>query len=174
MGFFWKIFKKDNGKLSVFQNDKMRMTLYHSFNYRFVFWAVKRSFFEMNFDKLYGNKNNTRAYLNGCADYVVSNCGLRKDVKFYNLKFYYASNSSGDKSIVVEFPGPWTVETECNYIALHKTQSGEISFYTSEYYENKKEFKLCQEELDKRINWGIKTQSLNEFLEAIKQQIVRL
>ena len=175
MGLFGKLFKKEEDFFSISYMAKQFKKLNNSFNYQFVFKAVKLFFFKTNFDELYLNDSKTQNFLKYCADYVVMVLKVRRDERFFNLKYYYANNSAGDRSIIVEFKGPWTVETECNFIALHKDHNGEMCIYTSEYYVSAQKFELCQEKPDIRYNLsgnGIIT-DLQSFTKAIKQTVVR-
>ena len=93
------------------------------------------------------------------------------DDNFLNLPVIFTKNEAGDRAIVVELPGPFTVEAECNYIALYKDSEGALSIYTSEYYASDRTFGLCKEcDGGMRFSLTGKITDLNSFLNLINQK----
>ena len=150
--------------------DAQISTIRGSFNYQFVFTAIKGSFFMVDFDMLYKNDKATVAYLNSCADAVCS-MGIARDEKFYRLKYYFAKGEKSTRSIIIEFEGPWTCETECKFIALIKGKESKC-IYTAEYYSDYNYFGLCVEFDDgTRQAIPMEVTNLKSFLELINQEI---
>ena len=94
------------------------------------------------------------------------------DSRFLNLKYYFGNNDAGDKSVIIEFEGPWEADGECNYIALFKPLDDKSYIYTSEYHSNDNTFRLCKE-LGHNIRLWAENQitDLNSFLDIIDQKL---
>ena len=164
------LFKKKDNFLS--QMKKTEKLLSKSFNYKYVFYALKGMFFETDFEVLYDNPIMTKSYLEFINKIVIDQFKFKQDKRFLNLKFYFGKNDNGLRSIIVEFGNKWKLETECNFVALCMNADGEKFMYTSEYYETSKAFYLCKQMLSTRQSYDLACPDLQSFLNNIDQVIV--
>ena len=142
-----------------------------SFNYNYIYMFINTLFFKHTLFENCVDKISTSKVLAICAKMTADNMHLDLDERFLNLKHHFATGEDGSSSIVIEFEGPWDLETECNYIALVKNPNGTKIMYTSEYYADSKTFKLCKtDESGNRVSYSYVTNTLGEFLKAIKHK----
>jgi hypothetical protein len=158
-------------KNKVFYNEQMKVT--KSFNYQFIFYALKAVYLGSNgIESFYNNEIIIKKLMEFCCKTVVENKKLRLDSRYLSLKYYKTKGTDGSRAIVIEFPKPIEVECECNYVALYES-SNNISIYTSEYYSTDNKFQLCKTLDDgSRFSYSTVTNTLKDFLVAIKQELV--
>lgn len=152
---------------------KERKAAEKSFNYQIIFNVIQNIYFDINFEKLFNNNQNTKNFLNIAYRFVVEKIGLKHDERFKSLEFCFCENDKKEQAIVIKFIGPWTVETECNFIALCQNNSGNKYICTSEYYKLDSKFCLCKIFGNgRRMSFGNEITTLDSFLNAIDQKIL--
>ena len=140
------------------------MKLNNSFNYNYIFSNLLNSFFKRNiFEYLYNSPFKTYDYLNNVYRMTYGLFGI-VDERYKELEYYFDKGSDGTRFIIVEFPGPYDTECECNYVALCKNIDGNLFVYTSEYYSKSNSFKMCKiDSKGTRFWYPYITNGLTEF-----------
>lgn len=160
-------------KIEFEDNINWKLNAIQSFNYQYFFIVLKTLFFEHNLFELCTDEETTSEVLSTCAKIVAEESGLPLDTDYLELKHYFGVGEDNSKSIIIEYEFPFPIETECKFAALVKNSNGEKSMYTSEFYEWSREFKLCEINSDgDRFSYSYVTNTLDEFLEAIKHKII--
>ena len=140
-----------------------------SFNYDFVFKAIKGVFYNSAYTQMsFVKKEYFDFMLNFCVKKVSQVLGVIPDEGYLSLKYNYY-NFDDVKCIIVELPKPITSECECNYFALVMNSDGRLVMFTSEYYEFSNEFCFCKELRDSRMSYDVITNELDDFINAVKK-----
>ena len=167
MGLFKNLFGKKDA-FGLVKNNARRAG--KSFNYNYVFLGLKTVYFEVEcMDNLYNNEQNTEAFLKKCADAVKDVKKIKIDERYLNLKYYFGKGKES-RAIIIELPGPYKNECECNYVALAEL-NGKKCIYTSEYYSSDNSFGLCMENSLAHYSLDGTPASLNDFCDLIGYKI---
>ena len=174
MGFFKNLFRKKDDTDYIFESvRKNAKKIEKSFNYHYVFKGLKYIFLEVeDMNKLYNNKTETTFFLEKCAIAISQQYNLPAYKDFPKIKYYFGIGENG-RSIIIEFPGPFKCECECNFVALMELNNKTKCIYSSEYYIADNNFGLCFESDDKRYFLSGNPKTLDEFCGLIKQHIVK-
>ena len=149
-----------------------RLKAMKSFNYQYVYMILKTLFFTHTLFEMCTNTEVTTKVLGICAQMTSKEMKIELDERYLNLKHHFATGDDGSRSIIIEFEGPFLLETECNFVALVKYKDGTKIMYTSEYYEDSNRFKLCKtDQGGSRFSFSNVTNNLKEFLQAINHVI---
>lgn len=155
--------------MDLFEDEMIE--LYSSYNYHFVFFAVKAMFFEVeSVDEIFQDESLLKEALDLCAFIVSKSLDVKIDEKYLSLKYHYTYSMDKSFGIVVEMPEPIRLECECNFFALYLDKDGNKRLYTSEYYSSDDVFHLCEVTEEAHLAYVNKTNTLDEFLKAIGQE----
>ena len=160
MGFF-NFFQNKNTPNQTRQGGDLNLDI--SFNYQFVFLALKRVCFsnKMDLASFYGHKESVQSLL-----FEIAKTLGRKIPNGYE-KLNVAFEKNDEKlAIVIELPDP-KQECDCNYVGLAQKTNGNKEFYTNELFEFTQTYQLCMSTLDAHFVYALKPQNLQEFAQAM-------
>ena len=176
MGFLSKLFGQKNDFDNLTKTvDKNKSRLKSSANYQVSCSALKNIFLNHNIseESFYNNLEFATELVQASIGFCLSE-GIEFPSMYKNLPIIFVSNEDQSKfGYIVAFDDA-KYECECNFVAMMFV-NGQKAYYTSEFYETSKAFKLCKfcENGTRYFGIGhiVNIQTTNDFKKALFESV---